>query len=256
MYKGQLCYDTPVTEDVIGFCRGTPSRVTVIMRQVQIGEYDGTKGYIGGCVVFEKWKSIPRLNKEVIVTEKIDGTNAQIHIEAVQRHSDGSMPIEHTGPEVLATIEQPNGVVGEVYVIRAGSRSRYLSLEDDNFGFARWVSSNSEELFKFGPGRHYGEWYGVGIQRGYNLSERRLAMFNPRWAIEGPSVVDSTPVLGLMQGFDQDLLETIWYDLKTTGSRAVPGFMDPEGIVVYHTAANQMFKQTFEFDQGKWSGHE
>jgi hypothetical protein len=33
MYKGQLCYDTPVTEDVIGFC--TPSRVTVIMRQVQ-----------------------------------------------------------------------------------------------------------------------------------------------------------------------------------------------------------------------------
>ena len=41
--------------------------------------------------------------------------------------------------------------------------------------------------------------------------------------------------------------------LKERGSQAAPGFMDPEGIIVYHTAANQYFKQTFDFDEGKWS---
>jgi hypothetical protein len=28
----------------------------------------------------------------------------------------------------------------------------------------------------------------------------------------------------------------------------MPGFMDPEGIVVYHVAANQMFKVTLKGD--------
>jgi len=41
--------------------------------------------------------------------------------------------------------------------ISAGSGNKMLTLEEDNFGFARWVSDNAKELFKLGPGRHYYE---------------------------------------------------------------------------------------------------
>lgn len=37
------------------------------------------------------------------------------------------------------------------------------------------------------------------------------------------------------------------------GSMASPGFMRPEGIVIFHTKANMGFKKTFEKDEtGKW----
>jgi hypothetical protein len=38
--------------------------------------------------------------------------------------------------------------------------------------------------------------------------------------------------------------------LKANGSYAVPGFMDPEGIVIYHTAGGHLYKKTFEGDDG------
>lgn len=37
--------------------------------------------------------------------------------------------------------------------------------------------------------------------------------------------------------------------LQHYGSFAAPGFMKPEGIVLYHTAANQCFKVTLENDE-------
>jgi hypothetical protein len=41
--------------------------------------------------------------------------------------------------------------------------------------------------------------------------------------------------------------------LKETGSIAAPGFMNPEGIVIFHTKGNLGFKKTFEKDDtGKW----
>jgi hypothetical protein len=40
-------------------------------------------------------------------------------------------------------------------------------------------------------------------------------------------------------------------DLKKNGSYAMPGFMNPEGIVIFHVAANTGFKKTFEKDNGK-----
>jgi hypothetical protein len=58
-----------------------------------------------------------------------------------------------------------------------------------------------------------------------------------------------------------DVVPTIWrgtfslFDvnafvemLRSHGSFAAPGFMQPEGIVVYHTAAKQCFKVTLEND--------
>ena len=41
-------------------------------------------------------------------------------------------------------------------------------------------------------------------------------------------------------------------ELRRTGSVAAPGFMKPEGIVIYHTGTRTLFKKTFEKDaEGK-----
>lgn len=37
--------------------------------------------------------------------------------------------------------------------------------------------------------------------------------------------------------------------LRKCGSHASPGFMNPEGIVMYHKASNAMFKVTLEGDE-------
>lgn len=208
--------------------------------------------------MFEKFDKIPRLQKEVYVTEKIDGTNAQIFIcpklDAIFETAEWK-----DGP--IDSFEQSEARVDNLCVGRqddmlmfVGSRNRYISADDDNFGFAQWAHQNSAELFKFGPGRHYGEWWGQGIQRTYDLEEKRLSMFNPRWADQGPDCVDTVPLLGVLNNWDEaDLIQTCMYDLKENGSHAAPGFMQPEGIVVFHSAANQLFKQTFDYDKGKWS---
>lgn len=180
-------------------------------------------------IVFTKFPKISRFSREVIVTEKIDGTNAQIVI----------------------TLDVGSGL-GEIV---AGSRNRYISVDNDNFGFAKWVEDNEEELLKLGPGRHYGEWWGAGIQRKYGLKEKRFSLFDvSKWGEERPSCCDVVPVLW-RGNFDDLDINAIMNQLKEHGSYASPGFMEPEGIVVYHTAGNVMFKKTFEKDdKGKWEG--
>ena len=45
-----------------------------------------------------------------------------------------------------------------------------------------------------------------------------------------------------------DLTDQI-FRLRTFGSVAVPSFMDPEGVVIYHEAAKQYFKVTVKDDE-------
>jgi hypothetical protein len=176
----------------------------------------------------------------MIVTEKLDGTNAQ----------------------VLVT---PEGT------ILAGSRNRWLTLNDDNFGFAAWVVANHDQLLQLGPGRHFGEWWGRGIQRGYGLTEKRFSLFNvQRWALHGtnprpiitsdPRIVKQQDVLPPCCGlvpviycgkFDTVLVDDCLNTLRREGSFASPGFMDPEGIVVFHVAGNVGFKRTLGNDGHK-----
>lgn len=57
----------------------------------------------------------------------------------------------------------------------AQSRSRVISVEDDNHGFAKYVESNKENFqvladFFGGPTVVYGEWFGQGIQGGVAVS--------------------------------------------------------------------------------------
>lgn len=193
---------------------------------------------------FEKFNKIARLNRQIVVTEKIDGTNAQIAI--LDRSEVDQSVLDHpTVPFMSVSLN------GEDYLIIAGSRNRWISSKSDNFGFARWVSTNREQLVTgLGIGRHYGEWWGSGIQRRYDLNEKRFSLFNTnRWNDSNlPDICSVVPVLysGL---FSQDAIDATLEHLRTYGSVAAPNFMRPEGIVVWHTAARTLFKVTLENDE-------
>lgn len=49
--------------------------------------------------------------------------------------------------------------------------------------------------------------------------------------------------------FDTQAIRHALERLRAFGSVAAPGFMKPEGIVVFHTAASTMFKVTLEGDE-------
>jgi RNA ligase len=187
---------------------------------------------------FNAFPKLHRLSRLCVITEKLDGTNAQI-------------------------------CIGEDGEFQVGSRTRWITPENDNHGFAKWAYANKEELLTLGPGRHFGEWWGNGIQRGYNLKngDKRFSLFNTvRWCPYGevpkpilsdnpsgkmqeiaPSCCGVVPVLysGL---FTTEICEAVLYKLGVEGSVASPGFSKPEGIVVFHIAANTAFKKTLEND--------
>jgi hypothetical protein len=56
------------------------------------------------------------------------------------------------------------------------------------------------------------------------------------------------PVLREGCPFDTATVESALADLAWDGSQAAPGFLNPEGVVVYHVAGNLMFKKTLEKD--------
>jgi hypothetical protein len=173
-------------------------------------------------IEFKAFDKIARLNREVIVTEKIDGTNGVIYIG------------------------------DDFSTFRAGSRWRWVTPGDDNFGFAAWAEANREELIKgLGPGYHYGEWWGAGIQRRYGLSEKRFSLFNvSRWGdvVARPACCHVVPELA--RGLDiRETVERALATLRTGGSVAAQGFMKPEGVVAFHTASGMLFKVTLEKDE-------
>jgi hypothetical protein len=49
--------------------------------------------------------------------------------------------------------------------------------------------------------------------------------------------------------FTTEAISTQIERLRTLGSVAAPGFMKPEGVVIFHTAGNLMFKKTLENDE-------
>jgi len=179
-------------------------------------------------IPFVEFDKIARLKRDIVITEKIDGTNAQVYI------SDE----------------------GEIH---AGSRTRWITPGKltDNYGFAGWVEANADELKKLGPGHHFGEWWGQGVQRNYGVPNKRFSLFNSgRWAAANlPDIPNINVVPVLYTGpFDTEVVDNILQNLKINGSVAAPGFMNPEGIVVYLTQARTMYKVTLDHnDQHKWS---
>lgn len=168
---------------------------------------------------FKGFPKMARLSRNCIITEKIDGTNASILF-----NEDGSFLV--------------------------GSRTRWITPEDDNFGFARWVHDNIDELRKLGIGHHFGEWWGKGIQRGYGLDHKRFSLFNTtRWGDDSIRPTCCNVVPELYKGiFDTIKIEECLEKLRKIGSLASPFFTNPEGIVVFHEASRQMFKKTLDND--------
>jgi len=204
-------------------------------------------------IEFKEFEKIARLNREVIVTEKIDGTNGVVHI----RPADGEM--EH-GYDCQIEVD------GQPHYIRAGSRNRWVAHVggDDNNGFGRWVYQHAHELAALGAGAHYGEWWGQGIQRKYGLTEKRWSLFNVgRWVggssessraplgdkqQYAPPCCHVVPVLKVGIGLHSVVEDALSY-LRVHGSLAAPGFLNPEGIVAFHTHSRSLFKVTLERDQ-------
>lgn len=215
--------------------------------------------------MFEEFPKIARLNREAVITEKIDGINTQIFILA--KREEGYA--DRLNLPVLAEND-------DAWMF-AGSRTQFLTPEKDNHGFAKWVQAHATELWALGHGRHFGEWWGCGIRRGYGLqqSEKRFSLFNVgRWveswrdghvhwdSYSGPG--RSRKPLGDKQQYAPEcchVVPTLWHGtfntevvgtqiewLRVFGSVAAPGFPRPEGVIIFHTAASQLFKVTLEKD--------
>ena len=211
---------------------------------------------------FTRFPKIPRLHRDLWILEKLDGTNAQVRI---------------IKPEV--PISEFGGYVAHVndHLVWAGSRSRWITPGADNHGWAKWVRDNAEELLGLGQGSHFGEWWGSGINRGYDLQkgEKRFSLFNVgRWHLIGdkalqtgekwneatkeliPTFTEPAPaccriVPILWRGnakFMSVATQQCLKSLEIHGSQAASGYMNPEGIVAYHVAANQYFKVTLQED--------
>lgn len=195
---------------------------------------------------FEPFAKIARLSRPCTITEKIDGTNASIMIT-----EDGNFFV--------------------------GSRTRWITPQDDNYGFAKWAHQNKAELMSLGVGHHFGEWWGQGIQRNYSQTQKKFSLFNTkRWAQHGselkvyptsdprvtksqeypPLCCDVVPVLyeGLFDEFEvMKGVKSSMTLLREKGSVAAPGFMKPEGIIIWHEAARLYFKKTLDKDE-EWKG--
>ena len=174
-------------------------------------------------IEFKAWPKIPRGSGEkVCITEKMDGTNSCIII------SDGEL-------------------------VGVQSRNRFITPEDDNFGFATWVQDNKEELLGLGEGYHYGEWVGCGIQKNpHNLKEKAFYLFNAsRWNKNNPNLPNCcsvVPVLFAGVG-DQGEIDRVMWKLKEC---ALQEGYTPEGIIVYFCKTKRYEKYTYNHSAGKW----
>ncbi|NYI06082.1 RNA ligase family protein [Allostreptomyces psammosilenae] len=200
---------------------------------------------------FVAWPKTPRLFRDITITEKIDGTNAAVRFTPGMECSLYAFESLPHGNDVC-------WIDGRVWHIGAQSRKRLIYPDADNFGFARWVFGNAAELISLlGEGLHFGEWWGQGIQRGYDVG-RRFSLFNTdkfghlKGNFVGGVRVGAVPVL-YKGPFSTDAIENALVDLSFYGSQAAPGFANPEGVCVFHHASRQIFKVTLDDnDANKW----
>lgn len=197
-----------------------------------------------------EFKPFPKVarwaNNKVAITEKIDGTNALV---SIMRCSTNGFADD---PTVLA--RKPVNEFDDI-VLRAGSRTRWITPEKDNYRFAAWVAANAAALLGLGEGDHYGEWWGNGIQRGYGLEsgDKRFSLFNvgrwietPNGIYDGDSNPDKQPINlpglyvvptlyygPIRDASGTDMVEECNRRLQFGGSIAAPGFKNPEGSMVY-----------------------
>lgn len=212
------------------------------------------------AIEFEPWPKIARLNRDIVITEKIDGTNAAVLI--VKHESDYRFHAEDgsiwrmdpkAAPFLIATIADADG---NQFLVFAQSRTRFITPTQDNYGFAKWVDANAETLVQdLGEGRHFGEWWGQGIQRGYGLKQKLFSLFNTsRWRTPEEFLTPQlrvVPVLYWGPQSEQAVENTL--EVLRLGSVAaeletnVP--VGAEGIIIWHTAGRTFSKVTLKGDE-------
>ena len=173
-----------------------------------------------------EFKAFPKISRDnpfkATISEKIDGTNACI-------------------------------IIQEGKIIGVQSRKRLIIPEDDNYGFAKWVSENTEDLLKLGNGYHYGEWAGPGIQKNpHRLEEKTLFLFNTfrRETIRDLDIPNVAVVPVLFNGILKE--DTIESELLRLKNKYVGTDCKPEGIVVYYHIFRKYTKHTIVSPNGKW----
>ena len=154
------------------------------------------------------------LFRDVTISEKIDGTNAQVFVVAEDRGR-----------------RQPGRGLGGSLRKRTTSVSRRGSPI-----MLTSCASSAQDVIS-------AEWYGRGIQRRYGLQDRRFALFNsctdgPRSARRAAAIV---PVL-TTRTMGADVVSECLETLRSGGSLARSGFHAPGGIVIYHHASGGMFR--------------
>lgn len=191
---------------------------------------------------FVKWEKIHRFNREWEITEKIDGTNGII------LWHDEYHPEFCLGQDTNLNLETGQE---ETMFLYAGSRTRWLTTDADNHGFARWVKDWGPFLTILGKGRHFGEWWGSGIQRNYGLTEKRFSLFDVKYQDRTlPPSVYVVPLLKRISGPAVSYeITNLLDELRTGGSYAANGFDKPEGIVMRHTQSGDRFKVLCEGDE-------
>ena len=162
---------------------------------------------------FQPYPKTPRLFRDIVITEKIDGTNWCIYI-------------------------------WEDWEFMAWSRTRWITPENDNFWFAQWAYDNKEDLMKLWVWFHYGEWYGRGIQRSYNLKERHFALFYVK--NEKPDCCTVVPRI-YEWVFNEEKIHEVIETLRTNWSN-INEFPNAEWIIIYHTQSKQVYKVLLEKD--------
>lgn len=172
-------------------------------------------------IEFKPWPKILRGTPFMVtITEKIDGTNGCIVIDG-----------------------------GEIVAVQ--SRKRFITPDDDNYGFAAWVEENEHELLGLGDGHHYGEWAGLGIQNNpLGLDRKEFFLFNTfRWDLDNlsmPSCCSLVPVL-----FTGKISELTIGGLIDS-MRDEYDKVKREGVVVYYHLSRTYSKHTVLSPRGKW----
>lgn len=176
-----------------------------------------------GGFEFVSWGKTHRLDRDTVITEKIDGTNACVVIG-----EDGKF-------------------------LGAQSRKRIITPESDNYGFAAWAYQHGDDLAELlGPGYHYGEWWGNGINRNYGVKDRRFYLFDAlRWETSDDYFAEQVPGLGVVPIVHRsdnffEAIQVAEYWLTEEGSMVAPGYRRPEGMIVYHVPARARFKIIFD----------
>jgi len=223
-------------------------------------------------LTFEGWPKTPRLSAKgsMVVTEKIDGTNACV---IVQRFGEGrslidldlSDPQSHNGICFVFEAAGPDEE-DRVWLVGAQSRNKLIfpGKHYDNAGFAGWVLGYALELVSLlGPGRHFGEWWGQGIQRGYGMECKKFSLFDAhRWARVAIERGDwnfradrigmtTVPTLHIGQWSDSTVEDCLGV-LRRHGSMAALQFgvvgQKAEGVVVRHRALGGNLKAFVDND--------